>query len=368
MAAGRLGRFLLGGAIWCVLSAPAAAATVTLAWDQNPEPNVNNYNVYVRTANGAFGAPIAVGNRTTWTFVGLQSNVQYFFAVQAQSSNGLSALSQIGYVIPAANPPGSEAARSDFNGDGWFDLLWQNHGTGQLVAWHLNGSQVVGSRWLTPSAVAPGWSLSGSGDFNKDGKPDVLWHNQQTGQVVFWLMDGALNYSSGFLPGPVSSAWKIASVRDLNADGNPDIWWHNQETGDMTVWYFNGSTYQTNLPAPGPSRIADTNWKLKGTADFDRDGRPDAVWHNETTGELRFWKLNGVNYWAVLPHNIGFVATDWKIAAVGDATGDGWPDILWQNYSTGGLVLWRMQGTTKISGDFLSIPAAALDWKVVGPK
>ncbi len=67
MAVRGFGRWLLGGVIWCAMSMPAGAATVTLAWDPNPEPDVNNYNVYVRTAGGSFGAPIPVGNRTNWT-------------------------------------------------------------------------------------------------------------------------------------------------------------------------------------------------------------------------------------------------------------------------------------------------------------
>jgi hypothetical protein len=307
-----------------------------------------------------------VGNRLNWTFTGLQANAQYYFAVQAQSPSGLSALSQIGYVVPSQNPAGSEASRSDFNSDGKFDILWQSS-TGQLLAWHLNGTAVVGTRFLEPAQVAAGWNLSGAGDFSKDGKADLLWHNQQTGDLVFWLMNGIMSYSSGFLPGPVNSIWKIASVRDMNADGNPDIWWHNQATGDMIIWYFNGTTYQ-GQGTPSIPRIADTNWKLKGTADFDRDGRFDALWHNEATGELRFWRMNGASVLTLMPHSIGLVANDWKVAAIGDANNDLWPDIVWQNYTTGQLVLWAMQGTTIMSGAYLSTPVAALNWKIIGPK
>ena len=367
MSLRRFSQGLMAAVLWLALATPVAAATVTLAWDPNPEPDVTNYNVYVRTQFGSFGPAIAIGNRTNWTFVNLQDNVQYFFAVQAQSSGGLSDLSQVSYFTPPRNAPGSEASRSDFNGDGWFDLLWQHRSTGQIQVWHMNATSVVWNRSLSPSVVAPQWRLSGSADFNRDGKADLVWHNQQTGQVVYWLMDGVFAWTSGFFPGPVSPTWRIASIRDFDLDGHPDIWWHNQATGDMTVWYFNGVNH-VRTATPGPGRIADLNWKLAGTADFTGDGRPDALWHNHATGELRVWGLNGINHVSTPTMNPLFVASGWKVAALGDANFDGRPDILWQSDLSGGLVLWKMNGTTQMSGEFLSIPAADLNWKIMSPK
>ncbi len=276
--------------LWLALASPVGAATVTISWDPNPEPDVTNYNVYVRTQFGTYGAPIAVGNRTNWTFLNLQDNVQHFFAVEAQNPLGISPRAEIGYYTPITNPPGSEAGRSDFNGDGWFDILWQHRTGGNLAVWHLNATSVVGARNLSTPEVPPEWRLSGAGDFNRDGMADLAWHNQQNGQVVYWLMNGVFNWTTGYFPGPVPPEWRIASVRDFDLDGNPDLWWHNQVTGEMFVWYFNGVSHVRTV-APSPARIADVNWKLAGTADFTGDGRVDALWHNHATGELRIWQL-----------------------------------------------------------------------------
>ena len=57
------------------------AATVTLAWDRNPESTVINYSVFAGTAAGVYTLGIAVGNRTDWTFTGLADNTRYYFAV-----------------------------------------------------------------------------------------------------------------------------------------------------------------------------------------------------------------------------------------------------------------------------------------------
>jgi hypothetical protein len=367
----RLPRYVVSGLLWLLAAAPVSGATVTIAWDPSPSLDVTNYNVFVSTQQGVYGAGTPVGNRTTWTFTGLANNVQFYFAVQAQSASGLSALAQIGYVTPIPAPPGSDRSRGDFNGDGWFDLLWKHQTTGLLYAWHMNGANLALSRSFTPSTVPAGWELGGSGDFNFDGKPDLIWHNLNTGQIVYWLMDGVLNYySAGFLPGPVDPTWRIASIRDFDRNGSPDIWWRNQNTGDMLVWFFNG-TICIGAAVPTPSPIRDVNWKLKGTADFTGDGRPDALWQHEPSGELRVWQLggaNGINATAAYNLSPPTVAAGWRAVALGDANLDGFPDIFWQNLTNGGLVVWLMRGLNQIGGSYLSVPTVEPTWRIVGPK
>lgn len=367
MTVSQLRPFLVGGLLWLAAATPLSAATVTIQWDPSPSPGVTNYNVFIGTQLGSYGAPAPIGNRTTWTFTGLQSNVQYYFAVQAQSASGVSDLAQIGFAPPALNPPGSDPTRGDFNGDGWFDLLWKQQTTGTLALWHLNNSYVAWARNMTPSAVAQGWELGGSADFNQDGKPDLIWQNLQTGQVVYWLMDGAYNYSAGYLAGPVDPSWRIASIGDFNGDGSPDIWWRNQNTGEMLVWYFNGVTL-IGAATPSPASVPDLNWKLRGTADFTGDGRPDALWQNDASGELRLWVLNGITAVSAVDLTPSSVAPNWRVVALGDANLDGHPDIFWENDVTGALVLWTMNGTTQIGGGYLSVPFVDPTWKIMGPK
>jgi hypothetical protein len=51
----------------------------------------------------------------------------------------------------------------------------------------------------------------------------------------------------------------------------------------------------------------------------------------------------------------GFLAgmpSDWHIAQVGDADGDGKSDVIWHNRSTGQVAVWRMDGLTLTATDF----------------
>ena len=56
--------------------------------------------------------------------------------------------------------------------------------------------------------VPTSWHIAGTGDFNGDGKPDIIWENTSTGARVIWLMDGAAVLSSVHLP-TISTDWSI---------------------------------------------------------------------------------------------------------------------------------------------------------------
>jgi hypothetical protein len=361
---------LLGALLCCLFASTVEAATVTVAWDPNPEPDVNGYNVYVSSNPANMGGGTNIGNRTNWTFVGLQSNVVYYFGVQARSSSGaVSPIAILGHAMPPPIPAGSEQSRSDFNADGKFDVIWQHDPSGQLLAWHMNGAAVVGARYLTPDRAGAGWKLRGSGDFNVDGKPDLVWHNDTTGDIAFWLMDGVWCYASGFFnPSRVAAPWTIASVRDLNRDGHPDLIWHNTTTGHIQAWLMNGINAISAVWL-NPSQVSSA-YKLKAMADFSGDGWADILWHNETNGELRIWTMAGVNAtgsyaitWNGTPQAVG---PPWKVVAVGDANLDGAPDIFWENGTTGQVIVWALAGAQLFGAPTIGTVDPA--WKISAPR
>jgi hypothetical protein len=54
----------------------------------------------------------------------------------------------------------------------------------------------------------PGWRAVGSDDFNGDGKPDLIWQHEASGQVDVWYLNGPQGNSrmggntiSGPIPG-----------------------------------------------------------------------------------------------------------------------------------------------------------------------
>ena len=74
----------------------------------------------------------------------------------------------------------------DFNGDGRSDVLWRND-NGAVTNWLGQDSGRFADNGANAYVNVPGsWYIAGTGDFNGDGRDDVLWRND-TGTVTNWL-------------------------------------------------------------------------------------------------------------------------------------------------------------------------------------
>ena len=97
------------------------------------------------------------------------------------------------------------------------------------------------------------------------------------------------------------------------------------------------------------------------TGDMNGDGKPDIVWENTTTGDRGFWLMNGTTFSSWV--DVGVIATALHIVGQGDFNGDGLTDLLWENSSTGKRVIWFMNGTT--FGSAFNLGVLSTDWHIV---
>ncbi len=98
-------------------------------------------------------------------------------------------------------------------------------------------------------------------DFNGDGKEDILWRHNTSGMVYIWIMNGTANPSEEGSPGTMADLnYQIADTADFDGDGNSDILWRHDTSGAVFVWLING-TAKTSGGSPGT--VADLNWQIQ---------------------------------------------------------------------------------------------------------
>jgi hypothetical protein len=250
----------------------------------------------------------------------------------------------------------------DFNSDGKSDLVWRNQATGQNTIWLMNGTTVVSSV-ETARVLDPNWQIVGTGDFNSDGKPDLVWRDQAAGQNLIWLMNGITVISSVNTTPVPDSNWQIVGTGDFNSDGKSDLVWRNQATGQNTIWLMNGTTVVSSVET---ARVSDPNWRIVGIGDFNSDGKPDLVWRDQAAGQNLIWLMNGIT--VVSSVNTTPVSDpNWQIVATGDFNSDGKSDLVWRDQAAGQNIIWLMNGTTVVSS-VNTTPVPNPNWQIRGPR
>ena len=107
------------------------------------------------------------------------------------------------------------------------------------------------------------WQIRGLADFNGDGKLDILWHHQTNGELYVWYLDGAVTTGGSYLTPKAfaDTQWKIVKLADFDADGKQDLLWHHQASGELYVWFLDGTVVKGGGYLT-PKSFSDTNWKV----------------------------------------------------------------------------------------------------------
>ena len=89
--------------IYTALIVPARAASITLAWNKNPEPDVVGYRVHFGPQGGTPTTTRDAGNATNLVVTGLQEGASYSFYASAYNSAGLESdlSTPVNYTVPS---------------------------------------------------------------------------------------------------------------------------------------------------------------------------------------------------------------------------------------------------------------------------
>ncbi len=277
---------------------------------------------------------------------------------------------------PLSPPP----APLDGDGDGLPDAWEQSYGLDPAVPDH-NGTQlsvaITGvpgytnlECYLNQLADQRVRAARAKADFAQDGRTDLVLQ-RATGALDVWQMAEVAGQATRLaelrvVPDPPAPPWQVVGADDFDADLRGDLVLWNGSTGEVRFWLMNGPNRVADVALTGGALAPP--WTPAATADFDGDGRPDLLWRNASTQKLVVWKLLGTTKAGeIVPSPDQAIAANWAVTAALDWNGDGWSDLLWYNATSGRIVLWFMNRLVeRTAGQFANPTSAGNDnWKVV---
>ena len=304
---------------------------------------------------GTESAFYAVFNTSLTAGASLLSST-YLDRSESTEASAIALLGTTAYISVIGN--GGEAykispgALQDFDQNNVPDLVWFSPSLREATVHYYGGTG--GATYLSfaylNKSVTAGWNLVGIGDFDGNGVPDLVYQNASTRQVVvdyYGGVNGSQLLTWSWLQQTDVPGWHVATVADFDGNGVPDLVWQNDTTGQVTVHYYGGAggaTYQGFGWLERSTALG--SWPVVGAADFDGNGVPDLVFQNNSSGEVvvhYFSGAGGATYlnYAILDPGVA----GWSVVKVADFNGDGVPDLVWQNNTTKQVTVHYYGGT-----------------------
>jgi hypothetical protein len=275
-----------------------------------------------------------------------------------------------GYLLE----PGHRMWTGDFDGDGKTDVLMFYAGDGNWWLGSSDGNQLT---WQIVSNTRGFGNVIDSashqvvtGDFNGDGKTDVLFYYNGDGNLWLGLSSGSglawhqAGNIAGF--GNLLDGKHRIVAGDFNGDGKTDLafyysgdgaWWLGVSDGNALAWHQAASV-------KGFGDLLDANHQLL-SGDFNGDGKTDAAFYNQGDGQIWLGLSDGNQLaWHVGGNAAGFgsLIDPSHRLFTGDFNGDGKTDVAfyysgdgtwWLASSDGNALTWHNAGSVSGFGNLL---------------
>ncbi|MBI1831910.1 MAG: S8 family serine peptidase [Planctomycetes bacterium] len=239
--------------------------TITLTGsDAQNDPITWNARI-IGTYASAPASLVLVGNRLT---IHAAADFVGGFDVQVTAADG-SAASNATFRVNALASPAAWRVAGDFNGDKIQDTAFVNPDGAIWVSLKRADGSVVNQNWGVWANPAS-WTLFQAGDFNGDGKADLIGFNAG-GSWSVGVSNGSSFTTTAYAFWGPASYWRKLAIGDFNNDGKIDI------VGVHTNgWIFTGlstgSSFDTKLWAQlDPA----ATWTSMSFGDVDGDGKAD---------------------------------------------------------------------------------------------
>lgn len=231
--------------------------------------------------------------------------------------------------------PTTPFAYGDFNGDGNLDVALDNGGISDnqvthMTVWLGDGK---GKFSAGPTITAKG-SLGGvvTGDFNRDGKLDLITTGQSTVSEFMGNGDGSFQHVANF---PYNSVADKILVGDFNGDGKLDlVLFSFQPFGSsLALWFLEGNGDGTFKPLRQVASLSGTREcsSLAQLGDFNGDGKLDVAFCNKSEIGVLLGNGDGT-FQPPVYYTADSTGQGLFTFAIGDINSDGKADLLVSEY------------------------------------
>jgi hypothetical protein len=217
---------------------------------------------------------------------------------------------------------------TDFNGDGKDDIITFNQGTlGDVYVALSNGSGFAGTSVKWHDWFAPGGETPLTGDFNGDGKDDIVTFTHGSLNDVYVALSNGSAFGAGV-------KWhdffglggEVPAVGDVNGDGKDDIiTFTRNNLADVYVALSTGTSFAASVKWHDYFGLAG---EVPGVGDVNGDGKADiVVFTNNAAADVYVALSNGSGFTGTTVKWHEFFSVGGESPRIGDFNGDGKADI-----------------------------------------
>ena len=228
-----------------------------------------------------------------------------------------------------------------------------------------------------PENYVPLSGANSSGTLTAEANPNAIFKDVDLApgdQIEISVLADSLNNDANFELGRLD-AIEITPVPPL------DLFWHNPVSGQVAVWALNDegtSVERTAFITDQSEEVLvpeNAGFEARGVVDLG-DGNRSPLWRDTVTGGVDIWKMEGSEFQETIiidpPADGPGSNLNWEIRGTGDVNSGGGEEIFWYNTSTGDIAVSEIDETgfgnvtfiTDTNGDRLVISPDD-DWQLL---
>ena len=219
-------------------------------------------------------------------------------------------------------------SNTDFNGDGRDDIVTFNQGTaGDVYVATSTGAGFAGTTVKWHEFFAPAGETPLTGDFNGDGKDDIVTFTHGSLNDVYVALSTGSSFGAGVKWHDFFGlAGEVPAVGDVNGDGRDDvITFTRNNLADVYVALSTGSSFAAAVKWHDFFGLAG---EVPGVGDFNGDGRDDIVVFSQgTLADVYVALSTGSAFSGTTVKWHDFFSVAGEAPRIGDFNGDGKDDI-----------------------------------------